>query len=147
MKRQVLMIVVVGLLLAADQPKSDATRKEIKDFQGTWKWVSLEMDGKKLPLDAFKDGMLVITGDKFTTSLVEGTSHGTFKVDVSKKPKTIDVTFEDGPDKGKTMPGIYELKGDTYKVCMALAGKDRPTAFATKPESGHVLEVLKRQKR
>jgi hypothetical protein len=36
---------------------------------------------------------------------------------------------------------------DTRKVCVAAAGKGRPTEFAAPPGSGHVLAVLKRVKR
>jgi len=41
---------------------------------------------------------------------------------------------------------IYELEGDTYKVCMALEGHPRPTEFVTRPGNGHVFEILKREK-
>jgi uncharacterized protein (TIGR03067 family) len=64
----------------------------------------------------------------------------------SAHPKTIDVTFTEGPEKGKSSYGIYELEGDTYRVCIGLTGKPRPTDFASTPGSGHVLEVLKREK-
>jgi hypothetical protein len=45
------------------------------------------------------------------------------------------------------MLGIYELDGDTYKLCGDMQGKSRPTEFAVKPGSGFVLEVLKREKK
>jgi hypothetical protein len=38
----------------------------------------------------------------------------------------------------------YSALGDTYKVCIGLAGRERPTVFASEPGSGHVLQVLKR---
>ena len=142
-----LAVLAVGVFFAADAPKDDATKKELEKFQGTWKFVSLEVDGNKLPEEGFKDARLVITGDKFTVSEGRVLHKGVFKVDVSKKPKTIDVTFTEGPEKGNTVRGIYELEGDTYKVCMTDTLKARPTEFASKPGSGHVLEVLKREKR
>ena len=87
-------------------------------------------------------------GDKFTVSEENNASFsGTFKVDPTKKPKTIDVTFTDGPEKGKIALGIYELEGDTYKVITDPAGKSRPAEFAIKPGSGYVLQVLKREKK
>jgi len=67
-------------------------------------------------------------------------------VDVAKKPKQLDITFTDGPDKGKTTLAIYELEDDTYKVCIDVGEKGRPTEFASKKGSGHVLQVLKREK-
>ena len=52
----------------------------------------------------------------------------------------------EGPGKGKTMLGIYELTGDTYKVCFALPGGERPKEFASKPGSKTMLIVMKREK-
>jgi uncharacterized protein (TIGR03067 family) len=146
MKLRWVVLVATGLLLGADKP-ADEAKKEIKKFQGTWKFDSVEAEGKKLSLDMFKDSTLVIKDDKFTFTEGKETHKGTFKVDVSKKPKTIDITFTEGPEKGKTIIGIYELEGDTYKVCLDPEGKKRPAKFATKEGSGIVLEVLKREKK
>jgi uncharacterized protein (TIGR03067 family) len=52
----------------------------------------------------------------------------------------------DGPQKGKTLRGIYSLEGDTLKLCVSVTGGERPTAFGTKPDSGLVLAVFKREK-
>ena len=147
MKARYLLLVAVGLLLAADDAK-DEVKKELARFEGTWKWVSIEMEDMKLSADAVEHPRLKLMGDKFTVSEENNASFsGTFKVDPSKKPKTIDVTFTDGPQKGKKALGIYELEGDTYKVITDPAGKSRPTEFAVKPGSGHVLQILKRQKK
>jgi len=144
MKLRLLWVLVAGLFLAADD---EAVKKEYKNFTGTWKFVSLEVEGMKVGEEAVKESRLIIKGNEFTMKSPEGNYKGTYKVDVSKKPKQIDVAFTDGPEKGKTSLGIYELDGDTYKVCISLAeNKDRPTEFASKPGSGHVLEVLKREK-
>ena len=62
-------------------------------------------------------------------------------------PKTIDITITDGPGKDNTLKGIYELDGDTQKICWAHAREepDRP-AFEAKPESGRILQVLEKVK-
>jgi uncharacterized protein (TIGR03067 family) len=147
MKVRMGMLLAIGLLLGADATK-EATMKEIDKFQGTWKLESLEMDGKKAPEDAFKNSRLIIKGDQFTWNDGTVAYKGTFKVDVSKKPKTIDITFTEGPEKGNTIVGIYELEGDTYKVCLNVINrKERPKELASKAGSGYVLEVLKREKR
>jgi uncharacterized protein (TIGR03067 family) len=133
---------IPALLHAADD---DSVRKEYAKFTGTWRFAAIEAEGKRVPEKNFKDARLVIEGEHFTAKESSGTFTGTFKVDVAKKPKQIDVTFAEGPDKGKTALGIYELDGETYKVCMGYVGKGRPTAFESRPGSGHVLEVLKRE--
>jgi uncharacterized protein (TIGR03067 family) len=74
------------------------------------------------------------------------TVQGTIEINPTKKPKTIDVKPEIGTNKGKTLLGIYELDGDSLKICLALPDKDRPTAFATAAENGQQLVVYKREK-
>jgi uncharacterized protein (TIGR03067 family) len=115
-------------------------------FEGTWAIESLEVDGKSMPAGLFKGVTLILKGNGYTHREPGVEAHGTYTVDVSNTPKTIDVTFNDGPHKGKSALGIYELKGDTYRLCIGLVGSSRPTEFATKPGSGHALEVLKRPK-
>jgi len=142
-----MMIGVVLMLAAVDA--DEEVKKEVARFEGTWKWIAIEMEKMKIPEEALKDPRMKIVGDKFTVTgeKADATFGGTFKVDPSKKPKTIDVTFTDATQKGKTMVGIYELEGDTYKVCIDPEGKNRPTEFKSQPKSGHVLELLKREKK
>jgi uncharacterized protein (TIGR03067 family) len=135
------------LVLVGGGDATEDAKRELEKFQGTWKWVSMVSDGMKLSEEVFKNSRLVIDGNKFTAKDPQETLHGTFVVSVKSKPKTIDVTFTEGPEKGKAFKGIYELEGDTYKVCIALPGKDRPTEFVSKPGSENVLEVLQRVKR
>jgi uncharacterized protein (TIGR03067 family) len=142
-----MLILAVGLLMAPDAPKDDAAKKEYEKFTGTWKIESLVVEGTAGEAEQIKDVRLVLKGNRFTLKQGDVSTYGgTYVVDVSKKPKTIDILFESGPEKGNKALGIYELEGDTYKVCIALAGKQRPTEFASKPGSGLVLEVLKREK-
>jgi uncharacterized protein (TIGR03067 family) len=129
--------------LAGDDLKNDSAKQEYGRFTGTWKFESVEVEGQAMPAE---NASLVLKDNKFTVTLGPQQFSGTYKVDVDKNPKQIDVTYEDGPQKGKAHLGIYELKGDTYKVCIGMPGKSRPTEFVTKPGSGHVLEVLKREK-
>ena len=39
------------------------------------------------------------------------------------------ITGTEGPNQGKTFPAIYELKGDTLRICYDLSGAKRPTEF------------------
>jgi uncharacterized protein (TIGR03067 family) len=71
---------------------------------------------------------------------------GTFTVDPTTMPKTIEVTFPEGPEASRTSRGIYELEGDTYKICIGRVGRERPEDFTSEPGSGHALQVPMRIK-
>ena len=62
-------------------------------------------------------------------------------------PKTIEFTFLDGALKGKKRHGIYELSGDTLKLCYGPSDKPRPTAFASPAGSGYFNEVWTRERK
>jgi uncharacterized protein (TIGR03067 family) len=142
MRAQLWVALAVGLLVAADAPKDDAATKELKKLDGTWKLVSGEADGQVFGDDDLKGASLVMNGNKHMAKVADQTFDGTHKVDPTKKPKTIDST-----DGDNTMLGIYRLDGDELTICVAGAGKDRPTEFTGKAGSGQVLLVWKRAKK
>lgn len=144
MRLQALLIGTALLLLAAD-PKL-AFEKEFQRMAGTWHFVSIKSDGKDMDEEAVKSARMTITGNRFFFRVGKDSHAGTIDLDPTKKPKTIDVTFTSGVDKGKVSRGIYDLKDDTLKVCMGVAGATRPINFASRPGTGHVLEVMKRDK-
>jgi hypothetical protein len=53
----------------------------------------------------------------------------------------------EGPNKGTVILGIYEISGDTLKVCFDPEGKKRPTEFKTAAGSQTTLAVYKRVKK
>jgi uncharacterized protein (TIGR03067 family) len=119
-------------------------RRDIDRLQGTWDIVELEIEGQKMPAGASQGSRIVINGDRFTTVSMGASYEGAVELDGSKRPRTIDLIFTDGPEKGNRSLGIYELKRDTWKLCLTLTGKVRPKEFATSPKSGLALETLKR---
>jgi uncharacterized protein (TIGR03067 family) len=141
-----LLIATAGLLLAADAPQKADVKKEVKQLQGTWQMVSHQVDGK--PDEALKGAVRVVKGRRFTIRKGDKVLRaGRMKLDPSKEPKWIDVTFTRGPEKGKTRRGIYTLEGDTQKICYGELDGKRPKEFVSKPGTGHRLVVFKRVKR
>jgi uncharacterized protein (TIGR03067 family) len=137
-------VLLVGLLLAAAPAKDDGAQQEMKKFEGTWVSQKVELDGQTLEDQA----IVTMTGDKYVVKVNNETrEEGTFKLDPIKKPKAIDSSATAGPGEGKMLHGIYELKGDDLKICLAIAGKDRPTEFSAGSGSGHMLYVFKRDKK
>jgi uncharacterized protein (TIGR03067 family) len=122
-----------------------ADEKALKELEGTYKVVSAEKDGKAPPdFEAFKKkASIIIAGDTITFDLGkdEVAKSGKLKADASKKPAEIDITPSEGPEKGKTFPGIYKLEKGTLTLVWKEAG-DRPTAFSS--GNGAAVLVLKR---
>ena len=142
--RNSVLVFVVGLMVAADE----ASKKDLDQLQGTWTLVSEERDGKKLPGEEVKKTKITFTGDKFPDTSGIGTSrNGVIKIDPTKTPKWMNSTATDDAGKGKASMGIYEIKGDDYKVCFSPPGKDRPTEFASKQGSGIILQVWRRERK
>src|SRR5262249_34011226 len=154
MRRYALLIVAAGLLVAADAPKEkekdkeEAVKKELKKLDGTWKVTGGKENGKALQEDFVKALELIIKDGtySFRANDVE-LEQGKLKPDLSKKPKQLDIEITAGNDKDKTQVGIYELDGDTFKLCVARPGeKERPKEFDAKEDSNHTLFELKREK-
>jgi len=130
----IFLLLVAGPLAAfAAETKGDAVKKDIKLANGTWSIASMEVDGEKVPQDQIKGITVVLADGKFTVKRGdELVQEGTSKVDPTKKPKTIDVTTTKGQNAGENLKGIYEIDGDSQKLCFAPQGKDRPTEFASR---------------
>ena len=126
----------------------EAIKKDRQLYAGTWQAVSAEANGNKVSEEDAKKIIVINKEDGTWTLQVEGkvVARGTSKIDPAKKPKMIDLTETEGEDKGKTFLGIYEVKKDSRKVCLAESGKERPTEFKTAQDSGLLLIVMKRQK-
>ena len=138
---------VAALAIGRAGAQDDAAKKEMKKLEGTWATVSIEAAGQKVTdEDKIKTRKLTTKGDKYMLKVGDETVQGTIEINPTKKPKTIDVKPDSGTNKGKTLLGIYELDGDGLKICLAPPGKDRPTAFATRPADGQQLVVYKREK-
>jgi uncharacterized protein (TIGR03067 family) len=122
--------------------------KELKKLQGTWTFESVEVGGKEEPAADFKGMTVTFEGNKFTVKKRnEVIQVGTEKLDPSKSPKAVDVKVAEGLNKGAVMLGIYEISGDTLKVCFDPAGKKRPTEFKSTPGSPTFVNVHKRVKK
>jgi uncharacterized protein (TIGR03067 family) len=145
MTTKALAALAAGMLLAAGGNPGGA-KKDLDKLQGTWVMAAMEVDGKQVPPEKLEGTKLVVKGDKYTV-MVKGTSYETIiTLDPAKKPKAIDMVFTDGPNKDKVHRGIYEVEGDTFKLCRAREpDRDRPTEFGTWPDTGVFLVVWKRE--
>ena len=138
----------LGFLAAAFQVSAAADEKD--PTKGKWVIESVTRDGKvnaalKGAVREQSDGKYTITPAATTTKKPEPTT-GTYTIDATKSPITIDMKPKGGNFDGKTLLGIVKVDGDTMTIAFAEPGKDRPTAFESKVGSGVVLAVHKKAK-
>jgi uncharacterized protein (TIGR03067 family) len=124
----------VALLQNDDKGKSDNDK-----LQGAWQAHSAELAGEKIPEEFVKGVKLIIKGDKVSASFMGEAKDGSYKIDPTQKPKTLDLTVDN-----KKIEAIYELDGDTLKVCASEEG--RPKEFKSAAGSQSILLILKRVK-
>jgi uncharacterized protein (TIGR03067 family) len=137
------VVLTAGLATAAD----DKPKNELEPFQGTWAVKAITRNGEAVPDEAAQKLSLVITGgERVVKEGDEVKSKATFTVDATKTPPHMDVTVTDGPLAGKTYPGVYELKGDTFTLCLALEGDTRPDDLTSKEGSNRLLQVFTKAK-
>jgi uncharacterized protein (TIGR03067 family) len=145
------MLVLMGVLtLVPGAPPEDAARADRDKLQGNWRMVSMEIDGIKAPDQVVKTFSLSFKDDKYTSLQADpaklgagARKTGSFTIDPSKDPRAMNILPADGEDKGKTWSLIYSLEGNTLRICGAEVGKDRPTAFESKPGTGIILMTLR----
>ena len=149
------VLAIVSLLPAVwsqgadDEARDKADAKDLQAFKGTWRLSCKEVDGKKFSEEEIKD--VIATNDGSGTCWVRRGGKvigaGTVKLDPTTKPRTIDIAFTEGEHKGETALGIYEIEGDTFRVCIARPGDERPAEFSARAGSGRILVVYKREKK
>jgi uncharacterized protein (TIGR03067 family) len=131
------------MLETNDPAANEATRGDRQRYQGDWQLTSARRDGKDMPAENVKAFRCKFHDDRFSITrdgkVVES---GTLRLDPSKTPKALEVTLDGGD--GQLVLGIYELEGDTYRMCYGGPGKDRPTTFDAAAGSGHSFSCWKR---
>jgi uncharacterized protein (TIGR03067 family) len=135
------LAVVVGVSMLTALAQNEQAAQDRKKLQGTWvaaegpKGMQMTCSENKWTLRANEDGE-------------EQFAKGTFTIDPTQDPKTMDLTVVEAKGKeveryiGKTSRAIYEVSGDTFKWCANEPGKeDRPKAFAAQDGDRRFLLV------
>jgi uncharacterized protein (TIGR03067 family) len=143
------MVLLLACLIAADgAEKKGAEKKKPGDaemIQGKWTVVESYRKGKKDD-DSLGD-VLTFSGKKLTVAQADsdGDFEATFILRPNKKPRHLDMIMKRG-DEEATRKAIYELSGDTLKICARGPDKPRPEALGTAADDQRRMLVLKRVK-
>ncbi len=119
---------------------------DLKKLQGVWQVAALEANGSAVPSEDLPSILVTIKDHSFSAAIEDRTDRGSFAVDPSKSPGQMDIRPETGPDAGESLPGIYEMTPDGFRICYARPGGQRPASFSTGEEAGRLLIAYKRQK-
>jgi uncharacterized protein (TIGR03067 family) len=148
MTSQALLLWAALLPAAGAAPTTDANASDLVKMQGDWMATSMTQSGIKLSEDDTQAHFRTVAGQKYSVfrySKVIG--HGTFLIDATKSPKTIDSMPVVSQGKPKPILGIYDFDGDRLRICNAPPGKPRPTDFEIKAGSNHTRIVWQPEKK
>jgi uncharacterized protein (TIGR03067 family) len=130
-RRSVVLIVVVSWLVAAPARADDA-----QDILGVWVPVGLESGGNALTpaqvASIASQITMTVTQEKISIP-GDGATEISYELGSEANPKSIDTVDLNGAQKGERRKGIYYLRGDTLKLCMAPKDGTRPKIFSSKP--------------
>ena len=127
-------------VFAADPPD------DAKAVQGNWKPAKAELAGQPMTDAVLKSISLKLDNGKYDVFVGDHPDRGAYTLDSTSKPKSMTITGTEGPNQGKTFLAIYELKGDTLRICYDLSGAKRPTEFKSIAGTRLYLVTYNRQK-
>ena len=113
-------------------PQDDKAGEEQRKLNGTWIMMTEEDHGRNLPAEKLRERFrLIIAGNRWALKETNGPEKKEWnvKLDAASNPKHADFTYLFGDNKERVSLGIYELKGDSLKLCIAEPGESRPARF------------------
>jgi len=119
---------------------------DAKVIEGKWKPVKAELGGNPMTDAVLRTITMKLDHGKYEVFVAGNPDRGTYTMDAGTQPKSISVTGTEGPNNGKTFPAIYELNGDTLRICYDLSGAKRPTEFKSNPGTRLYLVTYQRNK-
>jgi uncharacterized protein (TIGR03067 family) len=134
--------VALGTSLNATAADSPA---DVKAVQGNWRPIKAELAGQSMPDEILKTISLQLVHGNYEVFVGAAPDRGTYTIDPSTQPKSMTVIGTEGPNHGRTFPAIYEIKGETLRICYDLSGAKRPTEF--KSLAGTKLYLVTYQKK
>jgi uncharacterized protein (TIGR03067 family) len=120
--------------------------KDLAALQGRWKVTYLEVAGNILPAAMFANAEISVTGDTFESLGMSAVYRGKMALDLSGMRTVFALRFAEGPEKGNINNALYELDGDSWTICLDMAGGPTPATLVSTAANGYALEKLTRMK-
>lgn len=130
--------------MGAVRPTERTQEVDLALLQGKWYVAGMATAGQSMVNAVSTGASLTLSGNTFATYSMGATYTGTFTLGNDGTNRTIDMLFTEGPEKGNIALAIYKLNGETWTLCIGMAGQPRPHEFSTHVGGGDVLESLSR---
>ncbi|HWL08412.1 MAG TPA: TIGR03067 domain-containing protein [Planctomicrobium sp.] len=121
-----------------------ASIEQVKPLQGIWLMMAEEAGGKRIKKAEVKEKKktLKVDGDRFSLSTISYEITGKLKLIPEEGTNAIDFEgkfVKGGKGQSVVLKGIFEITGDTLKICYSYNDENkkspRPTAFETEEGS------------
>ncbi len=131
--RSDLLLAALAVALVGAAPSKEDVAKELKQLDGIWIIVGVHVQGNDRSESIADQDRFVFSGTRL--SMYTGGREGKFTatIDPSAKPKTLDMSFDQDGQKS-ILPAVYEIAGDSMRLCYAFPDEPRPSGFTTRPE-------------
>ncbi len=94
------------------------------------KWVLRRAQiGRERVEDSLGPTILLFSQDRYILKNGNTVERGHVTVDLRKKPATMDLEAEQGPNAGRRQLAIFEISADRMMLSYSLADADRPSSF------------------
>ena len=149
MRQQLIPLTAALILATLPAAAGERSLDDTKALEGIWRVIELEANGERKPADEIQGTQLVIKDNELWAVKPTGPEPKLkFTLDVQQIPKAIDLTVQEGNDKGKVVLGVYSLQDGQLRLCINLFGEasHRPTQFKTQEGDGVAFATLEREK-
>ena len=108
---------------------------------GTWEMVRAERDGAVADELVALQVELELTGDRYVVRMAgQVADRGSYTLALA----TLTLVGADGPNRGRTIPCIFQRVGNRLRICYGLDGQ-LPSAFTTSAGSSRYLATYRRK--
>lgn len=114
-------------------------------IEGVWQMVTAELSGEAAPDLVVEQSTMELTAGQYRMRFGDTVVDcGTFELGGVAHLRTILLRGTDGTNAGRTIPCVYQLRGNRLRICYGLDGV-APTELATGAHSKRYLATYRRE--